>query len=117
MLASSPGITAGFVGAVGNTPLIRLNALSDATGCEILGKAEFMNPGGSVKDRAALALIEDAERSGALKPGGTIIEGTSGNTGMGLAISAMGVILLYRHRANISRLLAGTEPRLGQSKK
>lgn len=82
----APQIAAGFVGAIGGTPLIRLNKLSDATGCEILGKAEFQNPGGSVKDRAALALIEDAERSGALKPGGTIVEGTAGNTGIGLVL-------------------------------
>lgn len=75
----------GFVGAVGNTPLIRLKTLSDATGCEILGKAEFLNPGGSVKDRAGLAIIEDAERRGALGPGGTVVEGTAGNTGIGLA--------------------------------
>ena len=76
----------GFLDSVGNTPLIRLNRLSDATGCEILGKAEFLNPGGSVKDRAALAIIEDAEARGALKPGGTIVEGTAGNTGIGLAL-------------------------------
>lgn len=75
----------GFVGTVGNTPLIRLNSFSDATGCEILGKAEFLNPGGSVKDRAALYIIEDAERRGLLKPGGTVVEGTAGNTGIGLA--------------------------------
>src|SRR5882762_9593279 len=79
-------VSDGFTGAIGNTPLIRLRALSEATGCEILGKAEFMNPGGSVKDRAALALIEDAENSGALKPGGMIVEGTAGNTGIGLAV-------------------------------
>jgi cysteine synthase len=78
-------IKSGFIGAVGNTPLIRLNSLSDATGCEILGKAEFLNPGGSVKDRAALYIIEDAERRGVLKPGGTVVEGTAGNTGIGLA--------------------------------
>ena len=75
----------GFVGAIGNTPLIRLNAFSEETGCEILGKAEFLNPGGSVKDRAALYIIEDAERQGLLKPGGTVVEGTAGNTGIGLA--------------------------------
>ncbi|BAU66445.1 Pyridoxal-5'-phosphate-dependent protein beta subunit [Stanieria sp. NIES-3757] len=75
----------GFVGTVGNTPLIRLNSFSEATGCEILGKAEFLNPGGSVKDRAALYIIEDAERKGLLKPGGTVVEGTAGNTGIGLA--------------------------------
>lgn len=75
----------GFTGAVGNTPLLRLRKLSAETGCEILGKAEFMNPGGSVKDRAALYIIEDAERRGALRPGGTVIEGTAGNTGIGLA--------------------------------
>ncbi|MBR8831913.1 MAG: putative cystathionine beta-synthase [Chroococcopsis gigantea SAG 12.99] len=75
----------GFVSAVGNTPLIRLNSFSDETGCEILGKAEFLNPGGSVKDRAALYIIEDAEAKGLLKPGGTVVEGTAGNTGIGLA--------------------------------
>jgi len=71
---------------VGNTPLIRLNAASEATGCEILGKAEFMNPGQSVKDRPALYIIQEAVKSGALKPGGTIVEGTAGNTGIGLAL-------------------------------
>ncbi len=75
----------GFVGTVGNTPLIRLNSFSDETGCEILGKAEFLNPGGSVKDRAALYIIQDAEEKGLLKPGGTVVEGTAGNTGIGLA--------------------------------
>lgn len=74
----------GFVGTVGNTPLIRLNSFSDETGCEILGKAEFLNPGGSVKDRAALYIIEDAQKQGLLKPGGTVVEGTAGNTGIGL---------------------------------
>ena len=76
----------GFLGSIGNTPLIRLERASRETGCEILGKAEFLNPGGSVKDRAALAIVEDAEASGALKPGGTIVEGTAGNTGIGLAL-------------------------------
>jgi len=71
---------------IGNTPLIRLNHVSDMTGCEILGKAEFMNPGGSVKDRAALGIVRDAEQRGTLKPGGTIVEGTAGNTGIGLAV-------------------------------
>jgi len=75
----------GFTGAVGNTPLIRLRRLSDETGCEILGKAEFMNPGGSVKDRAAKWIVLDAERRGALERGGTVVEGTAGNTGIGLA--------------------------------
>ena len=75
----------GFVGAVGNTPLIRLDSFSEETGCEILGKAEFLNPGGSVKDRAALYIIQDAEEKGLLKPGGTVVEGTAGNTGIGLA--------------------------------
>ncbi|MYJ71654.1 MAG: pyridoxal-phosphate dependent enzyme, partial [Rhodospirillaceae bacterium] len=79
-------INDGFVGTIGNTPLIRLKGPSEATGCTILGKAEFLNPGQSVKDRAALAIIEDAERSGALRPGGTIVEGTAGNTGIGLAL-------------------------------
>ena len=75
----------GFVGTVGNTPLIRLNSFSEETGCEILGKAEFLNPGGSVKDRAALYIIQDAEEKGLLQPGGTVVEGTAGNTGIGLA--------------------------------
>lgn len=74
--------------AIGHTPLIRLRRASEATGCEIYGKAEFMNPGGSVKDRAALAIIDDAERRGVLKPGGTIVEGTAGNTGIGLTLVA-----------------------------
>ncbi len=74
--------------AIGNTPLIRLKAASAATGCDILGKAEFLNPGQSVKDRAALAIIRDAEARGQLKPGGTIVEGTAGNTGIGLAMVA-----------------------------
>ncbi len=78
-------IKQGFVGTVGNTPLIRLNSFSEETGCEILGKAEFLNPGGSVKDRAALYIIKDAEEKGLLKPGGTVVEGTAGNTGIGLA--------------------------------
>jgi len=78
-------ITDGFIGTVGNTPLIRLHSFSEATGCEILGKAEFLNPGGSVKDRAALYIIQDAEKKGLLKPGGTVVEGTAGNTGIGLA--------------------------------
>ncbi len=72
--------------AIGNTPLIRLNKVSEATGCEIYGKAEFMNPGQSVKDRAALYIIKDALERGDLKPGGTIVEGTAGNTGIGLAL-------------------------------
>jgi cysteine synthase A len=76
----------GFVGAIGNTPLIRLRGPSGATGCNILGKAEFLNPGGSVKDRAALYIVLDAERRGVLEPGGVIVEGTAGNTGIGLAL-------------------------------
>ena len=77
---------AGFAGTVGNTPLIRLNKASEITGCEILGKAEFLNPGGSVKDRAAYFMIRDAEERGVLKPGGAVVEGTAGNTGIGLAL-------------------------------
>ena len=72
--------------AIGNTPLIKLRGASEATGCTILGKAEFMNPGGSVKDRAGLYIITDAERRGALKPGGVVVEGTAGNTGIGLTL-------------------------------
>jgi cysteine synthase A len=79
-------IREGFVGSIGNTPLIRLRGASELTGCNILGKAEFLNPGGSVKDRAALYIILDAERRGLLKPGGLIVEGTAGNTGIGLAL-------------------------------
>ena len=74
-----------FLDAVGHTPLIRLRRVSEETGCNIYGKAEFMNPGGSVKDRAARAIVLDAERRGELRPGGTVVEGTAGNTGIGLA--------------------------------
>ncbi len=81
-------IQANVIDAIGHTPLIRLKAASDATGCEILGKAEFMNPGGSVKDRAALAIINDAAARGALRPGGVVVEGTAGNTGIGLGMVA-----------------------------
>src|ERR1700675_1626772 len=91
----------GFIGTVGNTPLIRLKRLSDATGCEILGKAEFLNPGQSVKDRAALWIVRDAERLGALRPGGRIVEGTAGNTGIGLAL--VGRALGYRSTIVIPR--------------
>jgi cysteine synthase A len=76
----------GFIATVGNTPLIKLRKASEITGCTILGKAEFLNPGGSVKDRAALAIIQDAEARGQIKPGGVIVEGTAGNTGIGLAL-------------------------------
>src|SRR6201992_2673022 len=79
-------VRSGFIEAIGNTPLIKLRAASAATGCDIYGKAEFLNPGGSVKDRAALAIIEDAEAKGLIQPGGTIVEGTAGNTGIGLAL-------------------------------
>ena len=75
-----------FTKLVGNTPLVRLKKASELTGCEILGKCEFLNPGGSVKDRAALAIVEDAEKKGLLRPGGVIVEGTAGNTGIGLAL-------------------------------
>jgi cysteine synthase len=84
----------GFIGAIGNTPLIRLEGPSRLTGCDILGKAEFLNPGGSVKDRAAVAIIRDAEARGVLRPGGTIVEGTAGNTGIGLTL--VGNALGYR---------------------
>jgi len=81
-------IYSGFMESIGNTPLIKLNHASKLTGCEVYGKAEFMNPGGSVKDRAAKAIIEHAEKSGELKTGGTIVEGTAGNTGISLAMCA-----------------------------
>jgi len=73
---------------IGNTPLVKLRRVSEETGCTILGKAEFMNPGGSVKDRAALYIIRDAEKRGLIEPGGTIVEGTAGNTGIGIAVVA-----------------------------
>jgi len=79
-------IASGALALIGNTPLVRLHGASEATGCEILAKCEFMNPGGSVKDRAALAIVTDAEERGALEPGGIIVEGTAGNTGIGLAL-------------------------------
>ena len=90
------------IAAIGNTPLIKLKKASELTGCTILGKAEFMNPGQSVKDRAALFIIKDAIAKGQLKPGGTIVEGTAGNTGIGLAVvaNAMGfktVIVIPGH--------------------
>jgi cysteine synthase len=88
------GILANVLEAIGNTPLIRLRGPSEETGCEILGKAEFMNPGGSVKDRAALGIVRDAEARGQLRPGGVIVEGTAGNTGIGLAM--VGNALGYR---------------------
>ena len=100
--------------AIGNTPLIKLKRVSEETGCTILGKAEFLNPGQSVKDRAALGIVRDAERNGSLKPGGTIVEGTAGNTGIGLALvgSALGyrvVIVMPRtqslEKKNAVRLL------------
>src|ERR1700709_1522976 len=85
-------INPSVIEAIGRTPLIKLKAASEATGCTILGKAEFMNPGGSVKDRAARAIVQDAVARGMRRPGGTIVEGTAGNTGIGLGMvaSAMG---------------------------
>ncbi|MGQ0580862.1 MAG: cysteine synthase A [Reyranella sp.] len=81
-------VRSGFIESIGNTPLIKLRAASKATGCEIYGKAEFLNPGGSVKDRAALAMIRDAEKRGTLRKGGVVVEGTAGNTGIGIALVA-----------------------------
>jgi cysteine synthase A len=81
-------VRSGFIESIGNTPLIKLRAASEATGCDIYGKAEFLNPGGSIKDRAALAIIQDAEKRGQLRPGGVIVEGTAGNTGIGIALVA-----------------------------
>lgn len=86
MQVAPPAIGASILDLIGNTPLLRLNRASDLTGCEILAKAEFMNPGQSVKDRAALYIIRDAEQKGLLRPGGRIVEGTAGNTGIGLAM-------------------------------
>lgn len=87
-------LTTSVLDLIGNTPLLRLNRLSEETGCEILGKCEFLNPGQSVKDRPALGMVRDAEASGRLKPGGTIVEGTAGNTGIGLAM--VGAALGYK---------------------
>jgi cysteine synthase A len=98
---AEPQIAPSVLDAIGNTPLIRLRRASEATGCEILGKAEFMNPGQSVKDRAALYIVRDAERRGALRPGGRIVEGTAGNTGIGLAM--VGAALGYRTTIVIPR--------------
>ena len=81
-------VKSGFLEMVGNTPLVRLNQVSELTGCNIYGKAEFLNPGGSIKDRTALGIVRDAEARGQLQPGGTIVEGTAGNTGIGLALVA-----------------------------
>lgn len=89
------------LGQIGNTPLIKLRRASEETGCAILGKAEFLNPGQSVKDRAALGIIRDAETSGALRPGGTIVEGTAGNTGIGLAM--VGAVLGYKTKIVVPR--------------
>ena len=91
---TAPAVAGGLPAAIGNTPLLHLRRASEATGCTILGKAEFMNPGGSVKDRAGLAIIRDAEARGVLKPGGTVVEGTAGNTGIGLTL--VGNALGYR---------------------
>jgi len=95
----------GIIEAIGNTPLIKLERVSAATGCAILGKAEFMNPGQSVKDRAALFIIEDAVKKGELRPGGVIVEGTAGNTGIGLALvgNAMGFRSVIVRRASSGR--------------
>ena len=86
MSPQTSAIKQDVIAAIGGTPLIRLKRASELTGCEILGKAEFLNPGQSVKDRAALFIIRDAIRRGVLRPGGTIVEGTAGNTGIGLAV-------------------------------
>ena len=90
-------IKKGFLGTIGATPLIQLEKLSAATGCNILVKAEFLNPGGSVKDRAALFVVQESEKQGQLKPGGTVVEGTAGNTGIGLAhvCAAKGIVKYY----------------------
>jgi cysteine synthase A len=94
-------VTDNALGLIGNTPLIKLKRASEETGCEIFGKAEFLNPGQSIKDRAALGIIRDAERTGALRPGGVIVEGTAGNTGIGLAM--VGAVLGYGVKIVIPR--------------
>ena len=103
-------MTTQLIDCIGNTPLIRLNRLSDETGCEILGKAEFMNPGGSVKDRAALGMVRAALDAGKLKPGGVIVEGTAGNTGIGLAMvgNALGhrTVIVMPDNQSLSKITA-----------
>jgi cysteine synthase A len=103
-------MTTQLIDCIGNTPLIRLNRLSDETGCEILGKAEFMNPGGSVKDRAALGMVRAALDAGELKPGGVIVEGTAGNTGIGLAMvgNALGhrTVIVMPDNQSLSKITA-----------
>ena len=113
-------MTTQLIDCIGNTPLIRLNRLSDETGCEILGKAEFMNPGGSGKDRAALGMVRAARRAGELQPGGVIVEGTAGNTGIGLALvgNALGhrTVIVMPDNQSLSKITAlrafGAEVRL-----
>ncbi|KAH8090249.1 cysteine synthase [Aureococcus anophagefferens] len=85
---SANGVYGDFIDAIGNTPLIRLRGASEATGCEIYGKCEFLNPGGSVKDRAALGIVQEAQARGALARGGTLVDGTAGNTGIGLTAAS-----------------------------
>src|SRR3954447_16753824 len=114
------GFRQGFIDTIGNTPLIKLRRASEMTGCTILGKAEFLNPGGSVKDRAALYIVRDAEERGQLRPGGVIVEGTAGNTGIGLALvgNARGyrtVIVMPETRSQEKKdmlLLCGADLRL-----
>src|SRR3546814_17507916 len=95
-------IAANSLDLIGNTPLVLLKGPSEATGCEIWGKCEYANPGGSVKDRAALYIVRDAEANGSLRPGGTIVEGTAGNTGIGLAL--VGNALGYKPRSEERRV-------------
>ena len=113
-MSQSSNTADGLMGAIGNTPLIRLRRASAATGCAILGKAEFMNPGGSVKDRAGLAIILDAERRGVLPPGGTVVEGTAGNTGIGLTLvgNARGyrTVIVMPDRAMSHWLVSSADP-------
>src|SRR5690625_7945253 len=99
-----------LIDLIGNTPLVRLRALSEATGCEIHGKAEFLNPGGSIKDRTALGILRAAEARGELRPGGTVVEGTAGNTGIGLTLLANA--LGYRRVGDMARTQARAMPGL-----
>ena len=112
--AIARGVHRDFIDAIGNTPLIRLRGPSEATGCEIYGKCEFLNPGGSVKDRAALGIVKEAQARGALARGGTLVDGTAGNTGIGLTavcntIGARTIIVIpetqTREKKDSSRLL------------
>ena len=112
---SANGVCRDFIDAIGNTPLIRLRGPSEATGCEIYGKCEFLNPGGSVKDRAALGIVKEAQARGALARGGTLVDGTAGNTGIGLTAvcNTIGARTIIVIRESQTREMKGALRQLG----